>query len=490
MDHLAPRGQVNGPWQSRLRVDALVVVELVGIRAHGKAADFQDHLIVPAGVNGARGNHHLGARLGRHRMDVALVVDGFAGLLGLLRRGEEFLAGVFLLKAQVGAGILPGHTDVVALVLAAQLPVLLHHPFRVRVALDGHVAAGVEGIVIIEPHGEIAAEGIVGGLAQELFPLLLHKGEEGHLDFMPRPHRRQAHLHGNHVKDPGAVFHLPGQVAQALDIKAAPYPFQINGPAAQGLGSQLVEQPAQLPIGQQGGVAHIVRGHVPVQRSLTDQRPAQLHRQLKVHIVVPAHHGPKGQGRGLPKVVGLAVLVVQRRGAGGDVHPDVGVICPAQGLAQGAPAQHQQLFFPLQGLPECIQGLRAEEILVPAGNPHAVEEHGVQAAVLGQGVPKHLPDGFRGQQQFLRADDAHPLGQELRRQQLIEHVKFRARIAVQAHAAAALRKQRGNPAGYGQRALHHRIPGRHGVHRVQILIRVGMKHKAHGDSSCMGRYTR
>ena len=46
-----------------VEIEAEVIIHLIGVGADGERADFQNHLVAAAGVDGAGGEHHLKTRL-------------------------------------------------------------------------------------------------------------------------------------------------------------------------------------------------------------------------------------------------------------------------------------------------------------------------------------------------------------------------------------------------------------------------------------------
>ena len=81
MNDAAAHFEVNRARLAGVAVQALIVVQLVGIGADGQRADLQHDLIAAGCVNGAGGDHHLRARERLDGIDVLLVVDQFAGVL-------------------------------------------------------------------------------------------------------------------------------------------------------------------------------------------------------------------------------------------------------------------------------------------------------------------------------------------------------------------------------------------------------------------------
>ena len=133
---------------------------------------------------------------------------------------------------------------------------------------------------------------------------------------MPVPPGGDGHLHGDQVEDPGAVAHLPGQMAQPVNVVSAPDALQVHRAAAEGLCADFRKEGLQLRKGEQlHGFRHI-RGDVGVQAALVDQIPAKLCGGLEVHIVVAAHGQVVGEIPACADVAGMAVLEGQHGGAG------------------------------------------------------------------------------------------------------------------------------------------------------------------------------
>ena len=350
-------------------------------------------------------------------------------------------------------------------------------------ALDGHVAVGVIGIVIVEADGEIAAERVVGPLAQQLFAHGLHEGVEGHFKLVAVEGRRQRDLHGDHIEHPRAVLHFLGQLAQLVDVEAAPHAFQIHRAAAHGRTVQLVEQIQQRAVGQPLHLLGIVGEDIAVQRLFPNQLPAQIQRGLEVHIVVPAHQLAEGTGMGRTVVDGQAGLVVDGGLPGGQVHPNLQVVAVPQGLAQRAHAvDHHGALGLVQLFLQRLHLFGVLQAFVALHEAAAVQQHGVAVTVGGQ----------IGSQLFIQLFFVH--GQSGRVDQLNVFHKFfqltgqradlRARVAVDTHAGLAGLDLPGDLLRHGLGAFDqpvlHGLGGVNGIDRIGIHVGIGMEHKTHG----------
>ena len=481
VDDLTAHLEVNRAGQARLRVDALVVVELVGVGADRQAADLQNHLIAAGGVHRACRDHHLRARHGGHRVDVLLVVDLLVRLLRAARLVKERLAARLVPEAQIRLGALRGHADVVALVLPAQLAVVAHHVVRVRMALHGHVAVGMVGVVVVEAHREVAAELLIRLLAQQRRAHRLHEGEERRLELVAVHLRDDGDLHRNHVKHPRAVAHLPRQVAQLVDVEAAPDALQIHRTAAQRPRAERREDRRQLAEGNHLHVLRLVRGDVQVERAAADELPAHVDGVFKVHIVVAAHHQVVGQVLARAEVAHKAILEVQRRRARGDVHPDAHVIAGGKLRAERAAADDQHAVLRRQTRAQRVDLRGVVQTRIAVAVAAAVEQHRVDIPVLGQVGAQHLGERLRVLDQRLRVHN----GVAHARADLMQHIDQRGGVRAGVRVDAdifALGEQRGNAPGYGDDAAHRGNAGNNNlVDRIVIDVRVGMEHEAHGE---------
>ena len=346
-------------------------------------------------------------------------------------------------------------------------------------ALHGHVAVGMVGIVVVEANGEVAAELLHGLAAQQLLAHGLDEGEEGRFELVLPQLGHDGDLHGDHVEDPGAVAHLFGQVAELREIEAAPDALQVHRTAAEGPLAQLPEQGEQVGEGDQLHIGRFVGGDVVIQPSGADQAPAHVHADLEIHVVIPAHQQAVGQVRLAAQVAGVAVLEIQGRGAGGDVHPHADVVGVLQLGSQGAAAVHQHRFLRLQGLPQGLDLSRVLQARVAAFVAPPVQQHGVLLPVLRQVGLQHFGDLVGILQQGIGVHIMHLRAAQLLAHHVHQGRHVRAGIGVHGDVLAFL-QQGGDLLGHGDGALHrgHAPAGDH-VDGVMVDVGIGMEHEAH-----------
>ena len=80
----------------------------------------------------------------------------------------------------------------------------------------------MERVVVVEADGEVTAELLDARTAHDGLALLLHEREIGEVDLFVPGLDDDRHLHRDQVEDPRAVAHRVGQVAELLDVGAAP----------------------------------------------------------------------------------------------------------------------------------------------------------------------------------------------------------------------------------------------------------------------------
>ena len=486
MNDAAAHFEVNRARLAGVAVQALIVVQLVGVGADGQRTDFQNNLIAAGRVDGAGGNHHLRARERLDGIDVLLVVDQFAGVLRAVGQLEELLAAVLFLKAQIGAGALTGGDDIVALVLTTQLAMVGHDVIRIRMALYGHIAAGMIGIVVIEADREIAAELIVGALAQQLFALRLHERKEGRFELHAVHVGHEGHLERNHIEYPGGTGHFIGQIAQLVNIAAAPHALQIHRPAAEGALVERVKHDLQRGEGHHLHIVGIVGVDVQIDLVLADQLPAAVHGAFKVDVIAAPQRRGIGERIRLAQIGGLAVFEVQHGMLGHEIHPHAQIERVAHLFRQRAAAVHNhqpaRRFGRGNHLFDDFHAFRVLKAAVAALIAHAVEQHGVERAILGQVGRKHPLKHVVGLEQVFRGNDEN-VPFLLLLDQAHQHIELSARIAVDANGLRA-RVDRGDDfLRHGQRAQRDVVFDAlgHGnvVDGLGIVIGVGMEHEAH-----------
>ena len=324
-------------------------------------------------------------------------------------------------------------------------------------------------------------------MAEQLLTHRLHEREERRLELILRRLGDDGDLERDHVEHPGAVAHLLGEVAQPVDVVAAPHALQIHRAAAERARAQLVKEGQQLVVGDHLHRLRDVGADVVVEPALADEAPALLHGRFKVHIVVAAHGQVVGQVLGGAEVAGVAVLVGEHGVARGDIHPDAHVEAVAQRAGERALAVDQRRAARIKLCLQRLHLFRALQARIAVLVAAAVEQHGIDLAVHRQIRLQHVGDLLRGLQQVERVHERDGGAAVLARALLAQHVDqrlhVRAGVDVDAHALARA-QQPGDGAGDVMQSAH----GRHahagdGVDRLGIAVGIGMEHEAHRMAS-------
>ncbi len=269
------------------------------------------------------------------------MVQRFAVLVSPPGFLDELLRVGVVPEANISLGALAGDNNIITFVLAAQLVVVLRDIIRGRMDLDRHVARAVEGVVVVEADREIAAEGFDNLRAEQLWPDRLNKAVEGELELASVGVGHDRDLHWDQVENPGAVFHLLRQVAQMLDVEAAPDTLEVDRTAAQRVGDHDGEQLLQDRKGDQLHALRIVPGQVIVDLAVTDQLAAQGGSYFEIDIIGPAQHRADLVEALPAQVVAGAAAVVEHGPLLGDIDKKPQVEQWAQLVAQGALAIDQ-----------------------------------------------------------------------------------------------------------------------------------------------------
>ena len=205
-------------------------------------------------------------------------------------------------EADEGLGFVACNHHVVALVLTAELVVVLDVERSAAVALDAHVAGGVPGVIPVEADGEVAVEVLHGLFAHQAGAFLVHERAVVDIEQLPAGLHQHAHLHRDEIEDPGAVAHFPRQVPQALHVASTPDAFEIAGLGAERV---LYELRADVRKGFEGHHLEILRvvvKEIPVYPSGPEQFAAQAYGTFEVAVVAAADGPVDDSGPGFADI--------------------------------------------------------------------------------------------------------------------------------------------------------------------------------------------
>ena len=185
--------------------------------------------------------------------------------------------------------IVTGDHYVVALVLTAELIVVLYVIFPAGMALYGHVAGGMVAVVPIETYREIALELLHAILAHQIHALLVDEGAIVDVELLVAGLHDHADLHRNEVEDPGGITHLLGKFAELLHIRAAPDSLEIARLGPERILHQLGADVGESPERHELQVLRIVVEHVPVGHVVLPEFVTVPHGTLEVAVVAAAY---------------------------------------------------------------------------------------------------------------------------------------------------------------------------------------------------------
>ena len=324
--------------------------------------------------------------------------------------------------------------------MTAQLTEVLLVVFGSRMHLNRHVAVAVERIVVVEADGEVTAELLDGRAAHDGLALLLHEREIGEVDLLVPGLDDDRHLHRDQVEDPRAVAHRVGQVAEFLDVGAAPHALQIDRLAAERIAGQRPEDVGQRRHRDHVDMVGTVRSHVIVEQFAAQQLAAVAHTHLEIGVVAAADH-PVGRAGHLVAQIGeLAAADAEDGLLGRHVEVAFDVIEPAHLLDQTSAAVDEQ-HAPCGGRgPQRLEALfegrefrRVEHIRVITLDEASEQQRRVLRGVPLQIGIDHVGDlllGFEhlGKRHGIQFD---PLAQQLLRKQVDHPGPVGRRIAVE-----------------------------------------------------------
>ncbi len=244
-------------------------------------------------------------------------------------------------EADESLGILAGDHHIVALVLPAELVVILYVEFASRMALDAHVAGGVVAVVPVEADGEVPLVLLHALLAHEGHPFLVDEGAVVDVQKFLSGLYQHAHFHGNEVEHPGGVAHLLREMTLFFHVTAAPDPFQIAGFGAEGIFYQLGADVGKTAEGHHLQVGPVVVQEIPVQGVLCKEFLAQLDGILKVAVIAAADGSVDDAGVFLAQVGIFSGADAQHAVHGRDVKPALDVVQAAQLPDKGAVTVHE-----------------------------------------------------------------------------------------------------------------------------------------------------
>ena len=334
------------------------------------------------------GEHDLQTGLRDLVVDVFQVVDGLVLRVGELDVADELLGVGIVAEPDERAGVVPRHDHVVAFVLPSQLVEVFLVVTGSRMDLDRHVAVAVVRVVVVEADREVAVEFLYAGIAHDGLAFALHEGEEGEFDPFGPGLDDDADLHRDQVEDPGAVAHGIGQVAQFLDIGAAPDSLQVDGLAAERIGGQRSEHLLHGLPWQQVYAVVVVGGDIVVEHTLLQKFAAQVYGHFEIHVVAASDDEVGRAGRPVAQVGVFTAPDAQDRLLGGDVEVALHVVERTQAAGQATvPVDGDHLaardLIPQCGeLPAvCLEPLRIEHGLESAPENPPVKQCRVLCAV-------------------------------------------------------------------------------------------------------------
>ena len=446
----------------------------------------QDDLVAAVGVDGSGGQQDLHARPGLLVAHVFQVVHRLALGVGRLDVPEELRDVGVVPEADEGLGIVAGGDHVVAFVLPSQLVVMLLVPGASGVALDGHVARGMVGVVIIESDGEVAAELLDDLRAQHRVPFFHEEGGEGEFHHGAAHFHEDGHFHRDQVEHPGAVAHLLGEVAELHDISAAPDPFQVHRLATERIGSQAFHHLRKGRIGKEFHVLRLVGLDVEVHAAAREQLPAQVHGDLEVAVIAAADDERRRE-RGFHAQVDILSPADAEDGfLGRDIQVSLDVVQAAEFRDEAAGARDDGDGVGTgHGLPQRLHLVRIQQPLVAALVQAAEQQGGILAAVPAQVLVHGLPQVLLAPVALPEVDEAGFQAPHV--ELLLQEVRCAGEIggdiAVQGDDGGFLQGggRRCDAREHLHAALHqgfHRTlfePGP--VHRLRVVVREGVIHE-------------
>ena len=102
---------------------------------------------------------------------------------------------------------MPGIYNIITFILSSEFIVVFPIVCLSGMYLNGHIAARVEGIVIIEPNWEETAESTLASFTHDLRSLGSEKGIKRNVNIGIPDSECHADFHRNKIKYPGDVFH-------------------------------------------------------------------------------------------------------------------------------------------------------------------------------------------------------------------------------------------------------------------------------------------
>ena len=192
--------------------------------------------------------------------------------------------------------------------------------------LDRHVAVAVVGVVVVEADRKITVEFLYAGIAHDGFAFALYESKERELDPLGTGLDDDADLHRDQIEDPRAVAHGVGQVAEFLDIGAAPDPFQIDGLAAERIGGQGAEHLFHGIPRQQMYPVVMVGSDIVVEYALLQEFAAQVYGHFEIHVVTTPDNEVGRPGRTVAQVGVFAAADTQDRFFGSDIEVTFSVV--------------------------------------------------------------------------------------------------------------------------------------------------------------------